>query len=105
MEKIILLTETELKNILSEFVFTESKFKSMLGDALSEMKPQENDLITRFDVSKLLGLSLPTIISYGQLGILKPYKLGNKIRYKKSEVLDSLQVVKKELYKSKKNRL
>ena len=105
MEKIILLTETELKNILNEFVFTESKFKSMLSDALNEMKPQENDLITRDEVSKLLGLSLPTIISYGKLGILKSYKLGKKVRYKKTEVLDSLEIVRKEHYKPKKNKL
>lgn len=48
-------------------------------------KPLAN-LITRKEVSALLSVSVVTIIDWDKKGILKPYKIGNRIRYKLADV-------------------
>jgi len=46
--------------------------------------------ISRKDVAELLGISLPTIHQWGKQGILKPYKIGNRVRYKQSDIEKTL---------------
>ena len=50
----------------------------------------------RKTVSRYLGISLPTLDLYcrGANPIIKSYRLGNKIRFKQSEVEEALKVVK-----------
>ena len=77
MEKIILTTETELKNLIKEI--------------LVEFKPkQETPFISRVEACKILGLSLPTLGKYTKEGKIISYKIGSQIRYKKDEVLNCL---------------
>lgn len=42
--------------------------------------------LSRKDLSELLGISLPTIHQWGKQGILKPYKIGNRVRYKQTDI-------------------
>ncbi|HET8885455.1 MAG TPA: helix-turn-helix domain-containing protein [Salinimicrobium sp.] len=53
--------------------------------------PKEpNQWITRKEVSELLGVSLVTIHDWSKKGILHPYKMGNRVRFKLSEIERSL---------------
>lgn len=85
MENILVISETRLKEILQEF--------------LSEsLKPQpKQDLITRPQAAKILGISLPTMMKYAKLGIIKEYRLGTRVRYKKDEIENSIDVISKML--------
>lgn len=77
-----------LRTLISESVKVEvEKFSSLSNH------PQETELITREQTSKILGISLPTLYSWTKLGILPSYRIGTRIRYKKSEVLDSVSKV------------
>ena len=55
----------------------------------SNPTPQTDDLITAKQVSKLLGVSLVSIHKWKKDGKLKFYRFGTRIRFKKSEVLQT----------------
>ena len=46
--------------------------------------------MSRKDVGELLGISLVTIHKWGKEGILKPYKIGNRVRFKRSDIEQTL---------------
>ncbi|KUO68838.1 MAG: helix-turn-helix domain-containing protein [Lutibacter sp.] len=46
--------------------------------------------LTRQEVAKILKISLVTISDWNRKGILKPYRLGNLVRYKQSELDEAL---------------
>lgn len=59
---------------------------------------QTNDqdiLLTREETSKLLSVSLVTLWDWTRKDIIPAYRIGNKVRYKKSEVLNALQQMNK----------
>jgi len=80
----------QLKTEISEEVF--SKISSLLQTA--QTPSPETELITRKQVAKLLGVSLPTINSYTKTGKIKGYRIGNRIRYKRNEIENSLLQIK-----------
>lgn len=47
--------------------------------------------LTRHEVCKLLKISLPTLHRYTRDSILKSYRIGGKVRYKREEVENSLK--------------
>ena len=57
------------------------QFSPKVKEQLSDDK-----FLTRKETSKKLNISLPTLHSYTQKGILKGYKVGVRVLYKKSEV-------------------
>lgn len=64
-------------------------------NALTEKLGQnkETELITRHETAKLLKVSLSTLLNWRKSGTLTAYRVGNKIRYKKSETLACLQKI------------
>jgi excisionase family DNA binding protein len=48
------------------------------------------ELLTRVEAAHLLGITLPTLREYTRRGIVKGYRLGARVRYKRSEVLGGL---------------
>lgn len=62
---------------------------------LLQPQPQttENRLLTRKEVSELLSISLVTLHTWSKNGTLKAYRIGNKVRYKESEVMEALQEI------------
>ncbi|WP_315820982.1 helix-turn-helix domain-containing protein [Paraflavitalea speifideaquila] len=45
------------------------------------------EFLTRMQIGELFGVSLPTVHAWTNAGILTAYKIANKTRYKKAEVL------------------
>lgn len=52
------------------------------------------EFITSKDVAKMLGISLPTVRAHTLAGRLKGYRIQRRVRYKKSEVEDSLKLIR-----------
>lgn len=75
----------ELADLISE------KLLLKLEAFKKELDKKEEVLLRREEVQKILKVSLVTIWHWTKLDILKSYRLGNRIYYKKQEVLDSLQ--------------
>ncbi len=53
------------------------------------------EYLTRQEVAKILKISLVTLSDWNRKGILKPYRLGNLIRYKQSELDQALISINK----------
>lgn len=80
------------------------RFKSEISDAIKQeldkyhqTKPVEQnqqELLTRNEASLALGVSLPTLHSWTKTGIIKAYRIGSRIRYKKSDIETALLQIK-----------
>lgn len=82
-------------NITQVFGITPEEFKdSILTDVRAEIKSLSQsfqpttptEYLTRQEVSKILKVSLVTLSDWNKKKILNPYRLGNLIRYKRSEI-------------------
>jgi excisionase family DNA binding protein len=87
MNNLIVISESDLRAVLTETIKTE----------LANLKPTEpikdNQLITRLEASRILGISLPTLGKYTKEGKIQSYRIGSQIRYKKEEILNSLSKI------------
>jgi excisionase family DNA binding protein len=90
------MTET---NITQVHGITPQQLKeSILSDVRTELKeivlnfqPQlQPEYLTRKEVAKILKVSLVTLTDWNKKGVLKPYRLGNLIRYKRVELDQAL---------------
>ncbi len=70
------LKQSIIKEIRIELQILSKKFKPIT--------PPE--YVTRKEAAKILKVSLVTIHDWNKKGILKPYRLGNLIRYKRIEL-------------------
>ena len=62
-----------------------------LNNFEKKFQPKEpTQWITRKEVSEILSISLVTISAWSEKGILKPYRIGNRIRFKRKEVEQAL---------------
>ncbi|WP_076548666.1 helix-turn-helix domain-containing protein [Maribacter ulvicola] len=89
------ITKTEIQGIEASTLLTHFQtLETHLSDLLQAVKPQpDTQLLTRQEVAKWLDVSLPTLHAWTKNGILQSYRIGNKIRYKKNEVLNALQSI------------
>jgi len=83
------------KNITQVHGVTSEQFKAEIlegvGKQLQEFSknftPKELTVwITRKDASELLGVSLVTIHNWTKEGIINAYKIGNRVRFKRSDL-------------------
>lgn len=51
----------------------------------------DKELLTRKEIMELLGIASCTLYRWQTEGIVKPYKLGGKVYFKYSEILESLK--------------
>lgn len=56
-----------------------------------EQKEPENEFLTRDEVCKLLNLNKTSLWKHTKAGKLKSYGIGNRVLYKKCEVLEAVK--------------
>ncbi len=71
------------------------QIKNEVQNLLPKPQPKANteNLLTRKETAKLLGVSLVTLHNWTKNGIVKAYRIGNQVRYKESEILQSLNQI------------
>ncbi len=79
-------------------------FKEVLEEKLGqESKSKESGrglaYLNRFEVAKLLNISLPTLNNWSKSGIIQAYRIGNRVLYKPDEIDQAIQAVKNLKYK------
>ncbi|MFD0835942.1 helix-turn-helix domain-containing protein [Mariniflexile aquimaris] len=79
------ITPTELKEDIINDVRAEL---NVIAQNFQPIKPAE--YLTRQEVATILKVSLVTLTDWNKKGILKPYRLGNLIRYKQAELEEAL---------------
>jgi len=80
---------TQLYNITPEELKQSiiSEIRLELKEMSKKFQPvRPTEYVTRKEAAKILKVSLVTIHDWNKKGILKPYRLGNLIRYKRIEL-------------------
>lgn len=75
----------ELTTVISETVKIEFERQNKLSTP-----PPDNEYLTRKETARILGVSLPTLNDWSKRGLLPSYRIASRIRYKKEEVLNSV---------------
>ena len=84
------LNTTDLTQLIKDGV------KSQLEDFKETLNTQNPDeLLTREQTCKFLQIDSSTLWAWTKKGKVKAYGIGNRRYYKKAELLESLQLVKK----------
>lgn len=81
------VTLEDMANTIREIVASElQKVKSLITE--SPLEDNLDKVMTREQVSKLLGVSFTTLFNWNNEGILKNYKVGRRVYYKREDVIN-----------------
>jgi excisionase family DNA binding protein len=82
-----LITTEQLQNVLTNVL-------QGFADRLKPAATQDDDkMISVKEVAELLSVSTRSVIHYTKEGLLKSYRLGGSVRYKRSEVLQCWKAI------------
>jgi excisionase family DNA binding protein len=90
------MTETNITQLYG--IKPQQLIDNILKDVRTELKEivlnfqptKQPEYLTRKEVAKILKVSLVTLSDWNKKGVLKPYRLGNLIRYKRVELDQAL---------------
>ena len=70
---------------------------AMLSDLTEkvEPKPPKEEYLTQGETANLLKVHRVTVSEWDKAGVISGLRIGRKIRYKKSEVLEAMQIINK----------
>lgn len=83
---LVSITVQELEDLVQRAV--ETGIENLLNKW--ESSCEQIQLISRYDASKLLKVSLPTLTKYVKQGRIPAHRIGNRILFKKNEIIESL---------------
>ena len=92
-KEILQLENTNANDFKNEIV--KDVTNALKGYAETLQNPDNNKLLTRQETAELLSVSLVTLWDWTKKDILPAYRIGNKVRYKKCEILLALQQMNK----------
>ena len=82
------LSIEQLQNVINNAVQTGlAQFKPT--------QPEQTNLLTRKQVCEILNITAPTLHEWTKNGTVTAYKVGTRVRYKQTEVLNTLQRVQR----------
>lgn len=91
---------TGVKNvIMNKIVFSQIEIDELVDRIASRVVEMQNknnaesNLLTRSETAELLSISLATLNIWTKDGRVQQYGIGNRIYYKKDEVLNSLKAI------------
>jgi hypothetical protein len=86
--QMIQVTPNELADLISENVKTSIQ---NLAKGLNELnQPHQKEIVSRKEVAEMFDVSLVTIHDWMNNDILKPYKIGGRTFFKRSELMQLL---------------
>jgi excisionase family DNA binding protein len=86
-KQILQIEQTQSSEFIPKIL---SGFKDLLKEHAQTSKDSEI-LLTREEAAKMLSISLVTLWKYTKSDIIPAYRIGTKVRYKKSEILLALK--------------
>jgi hypothetical protein len=87
--QMIQVTPNELAYLISESVRTQ--IQELVNSNNKEQPKDQNDLLSRKETAEFFKVSLVSIHSWMKDGIIKPYKVGNRTYFKKSELINVVE--------------
>lgn len=92
-KEILQLENTNANDFKNEIV--KDVTNALKGYAETLQNPDKEKLLTRQETADLLSVSLVTLWDWTKKDIVPAYRIGNKVRYKKQEILQALQQMNK----------
>lgn len=92
-KEILQLENTNANDFKNEIV--KDVTNALKGYAETLRNPDNDKLLTRQETADLLSISLVSLWDWTRKDLIPAYRIGNKVRYKKSEILQSLQQMNK----------
>jgi hypothetical protein len=78
------VTPEDLANLIEKSV------KQSLPNFPNQKESGQKEILTRLETAHLFSISLVCLHDWIKKGILKPYKVGNKTYFKRSEIMEVL---------------
>ena len=85
--------------INEKFTNLEELINSIKKELVTNNNKESDKLLTRKEVSKMLGISLVTLSDWTKRGVVPAFRIESRIRYKEKDVLDSLNKVETHKYR------
>lgn len=92
-KEILQLENTNANDFKNEIVKDVTNALKVYAETLQN--PDKEKLLTRQETASLLSVSLVTLWDWTKKDIVPAYRIGNKVRYKKQEILLALQQMNK----------
>jgi excisionase family DNA binding protein len=80
---------TQLANLISDQV--KNQLEAFAANLQRESYSDGQDVLTRKETAKFFSVSLVTIHDWTKSGIIHPYKVGNRVYFKRSHLMDVLE--------------
>lgn len=91
MNQPVLLSPIALPDLVSEITREVTRAMRTEVAAMPTTQPAApEEVLTRDQAAQLLGITLPTLREYTHRGLVNGYRIGTRVRYKRSEVVASL---------------
>ncbi len=87
MEQVV-LSPIPLPDLLGEIT---KAVRTELDARTQPVQPPPEELLSRQEAANMLGVTLPTLRDYTRKGLVPGYRFGTRVRYKRNELLASLQ--------------
>ena len=81
---------TELASLIADGISKHIENLNRFNPSSEKDSPKE--IMTRKEVAELFSVSLVTIHDWANSGIIKPYKVGNRTYYKRSELISVMDL-------------
>jgi excisionase family DNA binding protein len=94
----IILTQLSVEQFQSEIANAVRLGLEQLQTTQKNTTPEQTELLTRNEVCDLLQITLPTLSNWTKEGLITGYRIGTRIRYKRAEVLATLNKVQQIKY-------
>jgi hypothetical protein len=78
-----------------------NNLKLFFSDGIQATRKNENEYLTREELTKILPISLSSVDNYRKKGILKAHKVGRRVMYKTSEIDKNLEALRDAKYRQK----
>lgn len=66
---------------------------------MAEPAPDPDELVTRKEAARYLGLSLPTLHDYSMKGLVPAFRIGSRVRYRRGDLSNALLKVQASKYR------
>jgi len=95
MSELAVIPVADLKSIISDTVRTEvSKLMPWPEVRTPQVADETAEIISRKEAAQLLSVSTRTLLDWTKQGIVPAYRISSRVRYRKSEVIDSMNKMK-----------
>ncbi|MEW2921269.1 helix-turn-helix domain-containing protein [Muricauda sp. ANG21] len=71
----------------------EKALKRAVKEFINPPKSNDSDMFSRKETAKFLRISLPTLHDWTKEGLIRAYRIGNRVLYKKADIDQALNLI------------